>query len=105
MSELKISTESKRDEAGFIPIKIKAGKFVCCCGYTLYKADKNTWRCEGGSHYYQLDQGDMVMDKFGNMSVRNPNSEAGKGEMDGKKVDINSDWEIAKQKSKPTRAY
>lgn len=48
----------------------KGGKYVCCCGYTLYKADADLWRCEGGGHNYSLRDGDVIYDKFGNPSFR-----------------------------------
>lgn len=46
------------------------GSYSCCCDYEIKKVDENTWKCEGGGHTYRMDEGDMVMDKFGNMMMK-----------------------------------
>lgn len=45
---------------------------TCICGYELVKQDENTFRCTGGNHVYELDRGDMIKDKFGNLMIRAP---------------------------------
>lgn len=45
---------------------------VCCCGYELIKESETTYRCTGGSHRYNLAEGDVIKDKTGKLLFRVP---------------------------------
>lgn len=46
------------------------GTVRCPNGFELIKRDENTWECTGGAHEYRMDEGDMIKDKFGKISIR-----------------------------------
>ncbi len=50
---------------------------TCICGYELIKEDSKTYRCTGGSHRVNMDDGSLMMDKFGNMMMKIPESMEG----------------------------
>jgi hypothetical protein len=50
----------------------------CVCGYILIKLDDKKYRCEGGNHQYNMEEGDVSLDKFGNAMLKIP------GDLDGK---------------------
>ena len=56
---------------------------VCVEGYTLRQIDANTYQCDGGSHTYRIDKGEILIDKFGNTILRS-SDETGKVEEEKK---------------------
>lgn len=66
------STNSMR--ISFDPLRNDGKTLVCCCGFELVKSDDDLYRCTGGSHTYRISEGDVEMDKFGNMLFRIPQS-------------------------------
>ena len=46
------------------------GKLICCCGFELVKESEDTYRCTGGNHRYVISEGDVIMDKFGNIMLK-----------------------------------
>lgn len=79
MNNLKFEQEKNVYAEDYVPVlkNPKTGAMVCCCGYELIKEDEMLWRCTGGSHVYDLAQGDMIKDKDGNMSLRVPEGFSG----------------------------
>lgn len=76
MKSMKLGIDENTTKKDYLPVhKGKAGKMVCICDYELYKVDENTWKCAGGGHVYRLSEGDMIMDKFGNFMIRNPEND------------------------------
>lgn len=54
------------------PFRESDGKLVCCCGFELIKEAGNTYRCTGGRHRYNFEEGQVMVDKFGNVLLRMP---------------------------------
>ncbi len=54
------------------PFREGDGKLVCCCGFELIKEADNTYRCTGGHHRYNFQEGQVTIDKFGNVLLRTP---------------------------------
>lgn len=54
------------------PFRERDGKLVCCCGFELIKEADNTYRCTGGHHRYNFQEGQVTIDKFGNVMLRTP---------------------------------
>jgi hypothetical protein len=71
---IKPNTTPSDDDHGnktYNPIR-PDGTWVCCCGYELIKDDDNLYRCTGGSHRYEIREGDVTRDKFGNVEFKLP---------------------------------
>ena len=62
------------------PFRESDGKLVCCCGFELIKEADNTYRCTGGHHRYNFQEGQIVMDKFGNVMLRTPEDDGEQNE-------------------------
>ncbi|HDZ27917.1 MAG TPA: hypothetical protein ENH65_15580 [Candidatus Aminicenantes bacterium] len=74
MKEIKpVRTKAKSEKDDFYnPFRESDGKLVCCCGYELIKEADNTYRCTGGHHRYNFQDGQVFIDKFGNVMLRAP---------------------------------
>ena len=46
------------------------GHLKCSCGRPLIKISKGRYRCSYGCPQYDIDEGDIVSDKFGNTHFR-----------------------------------
>lgn len=46
------------------------GSYSCPCNYVIVKIDENTWQCEGGGHKYQMDEGELIKNKNGEMMIK-----------------------------------
>ena len=46
------------------------GILRCCCGYELKKESEDTYRCTGGNHRYSINEGEVFIDKFGNVMIK-----------------------------------
>lgn len=47
-------------------------KMFCVCGYELIKESENTYKCTGGNHRYIIQDGDIILDKYGNILLKIP---------------------------------
>ena len=56
----------------FDPIAEDGKSMRCVCGYELIKADGDTYKCSGGNHTYRINEGDGMLDKFGNLLLKIP---------------------------------
>ena len=56
----------------FDPMSIDGITLRCCCGYELTKGDDENYLCAGGHHTYRVSDGDVFIDKFGNIQLRTP---------------------------------
>lgn len=67
-------TGNKTDTGCFDPMSYDGKNLKCVCGYELLKESSNTYRCAGGGHQYQIQEGDITVDKFGNQkfSLKKP---------------------------------
>jgi len=84
VEKLQFKQEKDVYDRGYVPVlKTPSGAMVCCCGYELIKQDEMTYRCTGGSHVYDLQEGDMLIDKFGNMQMRRPEGGVAGGKKNG----------------------
>ncbi len=66
----KVASNEKGDF--YNPFRESDGKLVCCCGFELTKESDDTYRCTGRHHRYHFQEGQIVMDKFGNVMLRVP---------------------------------
>ena len=46
------------------------GNMFCSCGRSLNKLDDGTYRCSAGWPIYRPDQGEVMIDKFGNLMLK-----------------------------------
>lgn len=60
----------------FDPMAVDGITPKCCCGYELIKGDDDYYRCSGGNHTYRVSDGDVLVDKFGNIQLRTPVEDA-----------------------------
>ena len=43
----------------------------CPAGYLIRKIDENVYECDGGSHRYRMDANEIIIDKFGQVLLKN----------------------------------
>lgn len=55
---------------GYFLVESSNGLLHCSCGRPLKKLDERTYVCPGGYPKYSFDQGDVQLDKFGNLRFR-----------------------------------
>ena len=67
------NSDHRSEKIPFDPLRGGDGtKMVCRCGYELIKEDDGGYRCTGGSHKYNISEGDVLQDKFGNITLMFP---------------------------------
>lgn len=62
----------------FDPMSLDGITPRCVCGFELIKEDEDTFRCTGGNHRYRMSEGQIALDKFGNLQLVLPNSNENK---------------------------
>jgi hypothetical protein len=72
MKTLTFTTNEGRDgrKPQYFAVVEPDGKMHCSCGRELIKLDDKTYRCGAGWPLYRFDDGDIVIDKFGNLMMR-----------------------------------
>lgn len=68
----KMHYNDNKNGKSFDPMSYNGKDLRCCCGYELIKEDENTYHCTGGSHKYNINEGDIELDKFGNILLKIP---------------------------------
>ena len=67
--------KTEESESGvFNPMSYDGITPRCVCGYELVKEDEKTFRCTGGNHRYNMKEGSVTLDKFGNILLKIPES-------------------------------
>jgi len=62
---------SKEDDADeYYSVVGEDGRLTCSCGRELVKMDEETYMCPGGYPVYKFKNGEVVIDKFGNMMFK-----------------------------------
>lgn len=51
------------------------GVLKCSCGRTLVKKDEFTWACSYGFPEYRIDRGEVMIDKFGRLMLKQKSHE------------------------------
>ena len=59
------------DADRFWLVEYEDGQLRCSCGRSLIKLDENTFKCTGGYPTYSLADGEVMLDKFGNIMLKN----------------------------------
>lgn len=67
------------EDDGYYAVTYPDGTLHCSCGATLVKMDEKTYECPGGYPVYRFDEGDILIDKFGNLMFRNKSHDPNKG--------------------------
>ena len=49
------------------------GNAKCSCGRPLVRLSKGVWQCEYGFPRYSIDEDEVMMDKFGNIYLKEKN--------------------------------
>lgn len=64
------ATETEHEDTGYFMVQRQDGALRCSCGRELIKHDENSLKCSAGYPIYRPQDGDMVKDKFGEISLR-----------------------------------
>jgi hypothetical protein len=51
-------------------VEDSSGVLRCSCGRELIKMDEETYRCLGGYPVYRIDDGSVVIDRFGRLMIK-----------------------------------
>ena len=54
----------------WFPVIEKDGCMRCSCGRELLRIDEDTYQCSYGYPTFRLSDGDVLIDKFGNIMLR-----------------------------------
>ena len=60
----------RNDCDGYFAIARDGMKLHCSCGRPLVKITETRWRCSAGWPEYDIAQGDMAFDKYGNIMLK-----------------------------------
>lgn len=60
---------SNLEEKGWVLVE-QDGVLKCSCGRKLIQHDENTWSCSAGFPLYRLSDGDVRIDKYGNLYMK-----------------------------------
>ena len=55
----------------FWVVESRDGNLRCSCGRPLVKITDTVWRCSFGWPVFRLDQGEVMVDKFGRLMMKN----------------------------------
>jgi hypothetical protein len=55
---------------GYFLVYKEGGKPCCSCGRPLEKLSATRWRCPGGYPEFDIDNGDIMIDKYGTVYLR-----------------------------------
>ena len=58
------------DRDGYYLVQDSDGVMKCSCGRQLEKMDDETYRCSGGYPIYRFSEGSVIVDKFGNLMIK-----------------------------------
>ena len=62
-------------ENDYYSVEGEDGVLRCSCGAELVKLDDKTYQCPGGYPIYRFDEGEVVLDKFGNLLFKHKSHE------------------------------
>jgi len=67
-----INNRDEIDESDqYFMVENDDGVLKCSCGRNLVAMDDNTFMCTGGFPTYSLADGEVILDKFGNIMLKN----------------------------------
>jgi len=69
---MNIIKPAREEERGgeYYPVVYSNGAMHCSCGNELIKHDDGSYKCAAGYPIYRFEDGDVIKDKFGNLSAR-----------------------------------
>ena len=65
------SKEQQEAADTYFTVEDEMGVLRCSCGRELIKMDEETYECPGGYPQYRFKNGEVVIDKFGNLMMKN----------------------------------
>lgn len=62
--------EAERLSTIWFPVSSPNGTLLCSCGRPLLKIGEGVYKCKAGYPIYRFDEGNIMIDKFGNLMIK-----------------------------------
>lgn len=92
MEVMDFKSDKKDGADNYFAVEDEDGVLRCSCGRELIKMDEETYKCPVGYPVYRFKDGEVVIDKFGNMMFKElPHSNDGKVDVEAEEDEEQND--------------